>query len=79
VKLAVVPPPATVTDAGTLAEASLLVKDMEMPPVGAAPLKVSVPVAEVRLVTLVGLTVSEERATVVVGVTLSAAVLLTLL
>jgi hypothetical protein len=79
VKVAVLLPAAIVTDVGTLVEASLLVNDTEMPPVGATPLKVTVPVADVKLATLVGLTLRDDRATVAAGVMVSAAVLLTLL
>ena len=61
----------------SFAEALLLDKDTEIPPVGAAPLKVTVPVGEVPPGTLVGFTESEERATVIAGVMVSAAVLLT--
>ena len=59
VKVALVLPAATVTEAGTTAAALLLVRDTETPPVGAAPLKVTVPVEDVPLVTLVGLTPTE--------------------
>jgi hypothetical protein len=50
-----------------------------MPPAGAAVLRVTVPVADTPVVTLVGLTETEERATLADGAILSAAVLLTLL
>jgi hypothetical protein len=50
-----------------------------MPPEGTAALSVTVPVAEVPVVTLVGLTETEERAALADGVMVSAAVLLTLL
>ena len=77
--MALVLPAATVTEAGTVAEALLLDKDTEAPPAGAAPLKVTVPVEDVKLSTVVGLRETEERATVPGGVMVSAAVLLTLL
>ncbi len=66
------------TTAGTLAEALLLASDTDTPPAGAELLKVTVPVEEVKLATLAGLSVTEERAVAAVGaVTASAAVLLT--
>jgi hypothetical protein len=61
--VAVVLPAATVTEAGTVADALLLESETETPPEGAAPLKVTVPVAAVPPVTLAGLTESEESAT----------------
>ena len=70
-------PAGTVTEAGTAAEALLLDKETETPPVGAVPLSVTVPVEEAKLATLAGLRETEERATVTEGVTVSAAVLLT--
>ena len=78
-KLAVVLPAATVTEAGTVAEGLLLESATEMPPVGAALLNVTVPVDEVPLTTVVGFTETEERATAAAGVIERAAVLLTLL
>ncbi len=73
-------PAATLTEAGTVAEALLLESETDTPPEGAAPLKVTVPVVDVPLATLEGLTATDESETVVVaGVTVSAAVLLTLL
>jgi hypothetical protein len=78
--VAVVLPAATLTEAGTVAEALLLESETDTPPEGAAPLKVTVPVVDVPLATLEGLTATDESETVVVaGVTVSAAVLLTLL
>jgi hypothetical protein len=79
VNVAVLLPAATVTDAGTVAEALLLESETARPPVGAAALKVTVPVDDAPLVTLAGLTETEESDTVVAGVMVSAAVLLTLL
>jgi hypothetical protein len=79
-KVALVLPAATVTVAGTVAEALLLDSATDTPPVGAAPLKATVPVAEVPPVTLVGFTATDERETVAAaGVMVSAEVLLTLL
>lgn len=78
VKVAVVLPAATVTEAGTVAAAVLLDKETEIPPVGAAALKVTVPVAAVKLATLVGLIVIDDKATVDVdAVIVSVEVLLT--
>jgi hypothetical protein len=79
VKVAVVLPAATLTEAGTLADVLLLARATTIPPVGAALPKATVPVAEAPLLTLVGLTETEERATLADGAILSAAVLLTLL
>jgi hypothetical protein len=56
----------------------LLDKDTEAPPVGAAPLRVTVAAEDVRLATLAGLTATEERVTAPDDVMLSAAVVLTL-
>ena len=55
VKVAVVLPAATVTLAGTVAEVLLLDKETEMPPVGAAAFRVTVPVEGLPPVTEVGL------------------------
>ena len=79
VKVAVVLPAATVTEAGTVAEPLLLESETETPPAGAAALKVTVPVEVPPLTTLVGLTETDERATLGAGVMVSVAVLLTLL
>jgi hypothetical protein len=54
-KVAVVLPAATATEAGTAAAALLLDKATETPPIGAAALRVIVPVEEVPRATLVGL------------------------
>ena len=75
-KVAVVLPAATVTVAGTVAEVLLLDKVTEIPPVGAAALKVTVPVDELPPVTVVGLSETDNKAAV--GEMVSAAVLLTL-
>jgi hypothetical protein len=48
-----------------------------MPPAGAAALKVTVPVEDVPVTTLAGLTATDESATLAEGAMLSAAVLLT--
>jgi hypothetical protein len=77
VNVAVVLPARTVTVAGTVAAALFLDKATEIPPLGAALVKVTVPVEEVPPVTLVGLTETDESAAA--GVMVSAAVLLTLL
>jgi hypothetical protein len=75
VKVAVVLPAATVTEAGTVAAVVLLVRATEMPPAGAALLKVTVPMEEAPRATLVGLSDTEESAAAAVMV--RAAVLLT--
>src|SRR5579883_1203073 len=61
VNVADVCPEATVTFAGTLAALELLESETDAPPEGAAPLRVTVPVEVAPPVTLVGLTVSEDR------------------
>ena len=64
VNVAVVAPAATVTLGGTLAAAVLLLESVTCaPPVGAGPLRVTVPAEEFPPVTLVGFSESEERAT----------------
>ena len=77
VKTAVVLPAATVTEEGTIAAGSLLVKDTGNPPVGAAAVNVIVPVTEVLLIAVSELTVSKERPTVALGVIVRDAVLFT--
>lgn len=63
VKLALVAPAATVTLAGTLAAAVLLLKSViDTPPDGAAPLRVTLPCAEFPPTTEAGLSVSAESA-----------------
>ena len=63
VKLALVEPAATVTLAGTVAAVLLLESETTAPPDGAAPVRVTVPCAELPPRTLVGLSVSVERVT----------------
>src|SRR5258708_4026854 len=64
VNVALVAPAATVTLAGVLATAVLLLESVTAaPPDGAAAVKVTVPVEEFPPVTLVGFQVSEGRAT----------------
>ena len=77
VKIALVAPARTVTLAGTVATAVLLLeRDTTAPPVGAGPLSVTVPVEGVPPMTLLGFTVSEVRLAPAdgVGVTVSEAV-----
>ena len=63
VKVREVCPASTVIVCGTVAFlVSLLLSVMEMPPAGAGPLKVTVPVALCGAVTVVGLMVSETKA-----------------
>ena len=63
VKVALFAPAPTVTLAGTVAAAVLLLASVTVaPPGGAAPLKVTVPVEELPPVTLVGLTATDDRA-----------------
>ncbi len=75
VNVALVLPPGTVTVAGTLATAELLLlRDTTAPPLGAGPLNVTVPVDVLPPRTLVGVRVSElsvGRAAVTVSVTLT--------
>ena len=78
VNVAVVLPAATITVAGTAAAALLLDKATEIPPLGAALVKVTAPVEDTPPVTLTGLRETEESAAGG-AVTVRAAVLLTLL
>ena len=75
VNVAVVLPAVTVTIAGTVAELLLLDKATAMPPLGAALVKVTVPVEGVPPATLAGLRETDDRAAGAVMV--RAAVLLT--
>jgi hypothetical protein len=78
VKVALVLPADTVTEAGTVAAALLLESDTDTPPVGAAPVNVAVPVTDVPPVTLGELTAIDERETFTAeGVMVNEAVLLT--
>jgi hypothetical protein len=79
VKLPVVDPAAIATSVGTNATVPVVHNSTTIPPAGAAVLKVTVPVADAPVATLVGSTATEDRATVADGVTESVAVLLTLL
>jgi hypothetical protein len=77
VNVALVAPAATVTLAGTVAAEAPLERLTTAPLLGAGPLRVTVPVEEEPLVTLLGLSVTEERVgDVPAGVTVSVAVLL---
>ena len=62
VKVAVVLPAATVTEAGTVAEAELELRETVAPPVGAAAVKVIVPWEVDPPVTVVGLRLTELKA-----------------
>ena len=76
VKLALEPPAGTVTLAGTAATPALLVEsETTAPPLGAAPLRVTVPIEDWEPpVTLVGFRVNDESETAgAAGVTVSAA------
>jgi len=80
VKVAVVAPAGTVTDAGTWAVAVLeLVSVTNAPPAGAAAVNVTVPVDEVPPTTEVGFTLTPLSAAAAAGVTVNVAVRLTLL
>src|SRR5580704_16617979 len=74
VNVALVAPPATVTLAGTVAAETLLERETIAPPLGAAPLSVTVPVDDVPPLTLAGLSATEDSATAVGGFTVSEAV-----
>jgi hypothetical protein len=79
-KVAVVAPAATVTLAGTCAAVVLLlVRVTVAPPVGAAPLNVTVPLEELPPVTVVGLTATDDKDTVEAGFTVRVAVFVPLL
>ena len=66
-------PAATVTDAGNVAAASLLLSAISAPPEGAAALSVTVPVDPVPPITLVGFTLTEAREAEDTGITVSVA------
>ena len=75
VNVAPVAPAATVTLAGTVATDALLDSVTTAPPLGAAPLRVTVPVEEAPPVTLLGLSNTEDSVGVVpAGATVSVAV-----
>src|SRR5580704_11999443 len=71
VNVALVAPAATVTLAGTVAADALLERETIAPPLGAAPLSVTVPIDDVPPLTLAGLRVTEDSATAVAGFTVS--------
>jgi hypothetical protein len=76
VNVALLAPAATVTLAGTVAAAVLsLIRETAAPPVGAGPLRVTVPLEGEPPVTLIGLSASEESVAEPGGVTVSEAVL----
>jgi len=75
-KVAVVDPAGIVTPTGTNATVPVVHSSIAIPPAGAAALRVTVPVADVSLVTLVGLMDTEESPTLDDGVMLRVAVLL---
>jgi hypothetical protein len=79
VKVAVVAPAAIVTWSGTNATVPVVHSSTTIPPAGAAVVSVTVPVDDTPVVTLAGLTETADRATLAEGVTVSVAVLLTLL
>ena len=60
VKFAVVAPASTFTEAGTLAAALSLESPTELPPEGAGPVNVTVPVEDVPPITLVGFRTTEK-------------------
>jgi hypothetical protein len=74
VKLAVECPAATMTLEGTEAEELLLDRVTGIPPVGAGPLRVTVPVDELSPVTVVGLRETETKVTAAAGLMVSEAV-----
>jgi hypothetical protein len=76
VNVALVAPTATVTPTGTVAAAVLsLIRETAAPPLGAGPLRVTVPVEGDPPVTLIGLSDTAESVTEPCGVTVSEAVL----
>ena len=79
VNVAVLDPAATVTLDGTKATVPVVHSSSDVPPAGAATVSVTVPVDDVPVVTVAGLTETDERATLAAGVSVSTAVLLALL
>jgi hypothetical protein len=78
-KVALVAPANTVTLAGTCAAAVLLLVSVTVaPPVGAAPLSVTVPVDELPPVKIVGFNETDDKDTAAGGFTVSVAVLVPL-
>ena len=75
VNVALVAPAVTVTLAGTVAADALLESVTTAPPLGAAPLSVTVPVDGDPPLTVAGLTATEDSATPVAGFTVSNVVL----
>ena len=75
VNVALVAPAATVMLAGTVAADALLERETTAPPLGAAPLSVTVPVDGDPPLTVAGLSATEDSATAVAGFTVSEAVL----
>jgi hypothetical protein len=76
VNIALLAPAATVTLAGTVAAAVLpLERETAAPPLGAGPLRLTVPVEGDPPVTLIGLSATEESVAEPCGVTVSEAVL----
>ena len=67
VKVALVAPAGTVTLAGTAAAAELSDSDTAAPPLGAAPVRVTVPVEELPPLTLVGLRLNAESVAPLAG------------
>ena len=67
VNVALLAPAATVTLAGTVAVAVLLVRATAAPPVGAGPLSVTVPVEEDPPFTVVGLSATDESVGLIGG------------
>ena len=75
VNVAEVAPAATITLAGTVAADALLESVTTPPPLGAAPLSITVPVDGVPPLTVAGLTATEDSAAAVAGFTVSKVVL----
>jgi hypothetical protein len=78
VNVALVAPTATVTLTGNVAAAVLsLIRETAAPPLGAGPLRVTVPIERDPPVTLIGLSATAESVVEPCGATLSEAVLVT--